>query len=78
MNHIVIDDSMRKACETAAAPLEVCDRDGRILGYFIPAEDPAIYRLLDSGLSEEELQDREREGGGRPLEDILRDLESRQ
>jgi hypothetical protein len=48
------------------------------LGYFIAANDPAMYRLLDSGLSEEELQEREREGGGRPLEDILRDLESQQ
>jgi hypothetical protein len=77
MDHIVIDDSMRETCEKAEGPLEVCDRQGRILGYFVGVNDRAIYRLLNSGLTEKELQERLREGGGRPLEDILRDLEAR-
>ncbi|MEX2140527.1 MAG: hypothetical protein WD894_14790 [Pirellulales bacterium] len=76
MNRVVIEDSMREACEKAEGPVEVCDREGRFLGFFISAGDRAIYRLLDSGLSEEALQARLREKGGRPLEDILRDLEA--
>lgn len=77
MNRIVIDDSMRETCKHAEGAVEVLDRDGHILGYFIGAQDKLMYRLLDSNLTEEELQEREREGG-RPLEDILRDLEARQ
>jgi hypothetical protein len=76
MNRIVIDDSMRDTCQQAVGPLEVYDRNGRVLGYFIGARDKLIYRLLDSELTEEEIQERIREGG-RPLDDILRDLESR-
>ena len=76
MNRLVIDESMREACERAEGPVEVCDREGRFLGFFIGAGDKAIYRLLDSGLSDEELQERLRERGGRTLEEILRDLEA--
>jgi hypothetical protein len=77
MNPIIVEDSIREACVRAEGPLEFRDREGRVLGYFIAADDPAIYRLLESTWTEEELQDREREDGGRALEEILRDLQLR-
>ncbi|MBC8290473.1 MAG: hypothetical protein H8E37_09165 [Planctomycetes bacterium] len=57
--------------------LELCDESGRLLGYFNPVVDPSMYEGLDSQVSAEELERRSREGGGRPLADILADLEKR-
>jgi hypothetical protein len=61
----------------AGGPVPLCDLAGRIIGQFIPATpmpDPADF---DPDISEEELDRLEREeyGRGRPLADILADLE---
>jgi hypothetical protein len=40
---------------------------GRVVGNFAPALDPADYEGVDSPASEEELDRRSREGGGRAL-----------
>lgn len=55
--------------------VEICDESGRVIGRFRPAvyDDPAAQPQV----SEDELRRREAEGGGRPLEDILADLEKR-
>jgi hypothetical protein len=76
MTRLVVDDSVVQDFKHATGCLEICDRSGQVLGYFAPA-DPTIYRELHSRLSEEELQAREQEPGGRPLAEILRDLENR-
>lgn len=78
MNRVVVDDSIGQVFESAEDRLELCNRNGKVLGYFTPAVDPSFYAQLKSPNSEEEIQRRLREGGGRPLEDILRDLEARQ
>jgi hypothetical protein len=59
--------------------VEIFDKSGQLLGYFIPAEDKSIYKNMvePPPLSEEELQRRENEPGGRGLPEILRDLENR-
>ena len=55
--------------------LEFCDETGRTLGYFTPAEDPALYAEIHPPISENELREREAEKGGRSLKQILADLE---
>ncbi|HEY2249813.1 MAG TPA: hypothetical protein VGH74_02085 [Planctomycetaceae bacterium] len=58
-------------------PLELCDDSGHLLGRFIPILDPSLQGMLDPGVSEEELDRREREEGGRSLAEILAELERR-
>ena len=73
---ITVDDALRSRLHDFRLPLELCDESGKVLGYLMPAVDHSLYEGVDSPVSEEELDRRSQEGGGRPLADILRDLES--
>lgn len=75
MSIIIVHDPLTAKLAAADAPLEVLAPDGRVLGYFTPTK-PKRYNL-DPGISEEEMDRRFAAGGGRPLADILRDLEAR-
>lgn len=75
MNRIIVDDVMRSKLGDLQFPTELQDESGRVLAYITPAVDPSEYAELESPLSEEELTRREKEGGGRPLSEILADLE---
>lgn len=55
----------------AALPTPVCDEQGHLLGTFVPA--PA---KIPEWVTPELLAQREAKGGGRPLADILHDLEA--
>ena len=44
-------------------------------GYFQPVVDPSLYEGVDSLVSQEELNRRSKKGGGRPIAEILADLE---
>ena len=70
MNRIVVDDSVKAKFLRAEEPCEVVDAAGNKLGNFTPQ-----YVGYECPLSNEELDEIERKGGGRPLKDILRDLE---
>ena len=72
MIQIVVDESVTKQLLAAAEPCAIFDAAGNKLGYFTPEE----YRGYECPLTEEELDRIEQQGGGRPLADILRDLES--
>ncbi len=63
---IVSDPRLSEQLQTVSDCAELRDATGRLLGFFIP--------LM---ISREELDRRAAEPGGRPLADILRDLESR-
>jgi hypothetical protein len=52
---------------------ELCDESGRTLGYFFP---PGTLTAL-SPFSDEEIERRRKDRSGRPLSDILKDLEGR-
>lgn len=71
MPSLMIDDAMVKTLSMGAR-IEVRAADGRVVGYVVPASAE-----FEPPISEEELDRREAEGGGRPLADILRDLEAR-
>ncbi len=73
MIRIVVNDETRLQFLIAGRqPCEIVDKAGNKLGEFLP--DRHDY---ECPLSEAELDRIEKEGGGRPLVDILRDLESR-
>ena len=74
MSKVIIDPTTQaKLCDLRES-LEFCDESGRILGYFTPAGDESLYTGM---ASEEELDRRERAGGGRTLSEILADLKER-
>jgi hypothetical protein len=75
MSHVILPDSMKAKFLAADAPLEIFTADGIRIGYFTPAPQKK-YNLQPPG-TDEDLDARFAEGGGRPLKDILRDLEKR-
>ena len=72
MIRIVVDETVKKQLLRAMEPCEVVDAAGNKLGNFTPE-----YVGYECPLSEEELDRIQLQGGGRPLKDILRDLERR-
>jgi len=74
MIKLTIDQDLREKLCNLQQRLEICDEFGRVLGYFMPAVDPSMYEGVDAPASEEELRRIEKEDG-RPLQEILRDLE---
>ena len=78
MIRVTIDQAIRAKLHNLMMPLEICDETGNTRGYFRPIADPDLYKDVQVPISEQELQRREREGSGRPLHEILKDLEKRQ
>jgi hypothetical protein len=76
MTQLTVDDATRSQFAAARDRAEIRDRGGRLLGYFLPAVDN--YDGPECPLSEAELDEIEREGGGRTLSEILADLRARQ
>lgn len=75
MTKIVLDQATLTKLRHLKEALEVCDESGHTLGYVKPASARSPYDMVQVPVSEEELDRIEREGGGRPLADILADLE---
>lgn len=73
MPRIIVDEHLHNRLMGLISPVELCDASGRILGRFVPAATD--YGPVELQVSNEELEQRAREGGGRPLRDILADLE---
>jgi len=76
MTTITIPEAILSQIKPGEQAVEVCDATGRTIGYFAPLATPGDYRNTRPAVSDDELDSRSRAGGGRPLADILRDLES--
>jgi hypothetical protein len=72
MNRIVVDDTVKRQFLRTGEPCEIVDTAGNKLGRFMPE-----YVGYECPYTDEELSEIERKGGGRPLKDILHDLENR-
>jgi hypothetical protein len=77
MVRVTIDAATLAKLHNLDSCLEFCDPSGRLIGRFFPTHDPAIYEGVESPAGPEELRRRSREETGRPLAEILRDLEGR-
>jgi hypothetical protein len=78
MTKIVVDAAFWAKLSNLEGPVELCDEMGRTLGYFHSVANPSgLGELPASLISEEEVQRRLQQGGGRSLEEILADLEKR-
>jgi hypothetical protein len=73
MTRITITDETAAEFNQVNDAVEVCDESGRRVGYFFP---PGTLKTL-SPLSADELERRRQQRSGRPLSEILKDLERR-
>ncbi len=75
MSILLVDAELATKLDQADGSMQVCTRDGRLLGYFSPAK-PKTYCFEPPNFNEE-LRRRATEETGRSLADILRDLGKR-
>jgi hypothetical protein len=76
MSIVITDKALLEQLIQASGTVEVCDPSGNLLGTFAPP-----YGKLPPGVrspfADEEIERRRQHPDGRPLADILRDLEKR-
>ena len=75
MTKLMVDETLPAQLTGREFPAELCDASGRVIGAFIPVALRCVYEDLEPQVSEEELERRSREEGGRSLAEILADLE---
>ncbi len=78
MTKLLVDETLRGKLNGLNEGIEFCDPSGRTLGRFIPEDQyrQLLYAWVERQcpLSEEELERREEEPGGKPLAEIWKDL----
>jgi hypothetical protein len=76
MNKLVLDPVLRSKLNLAGE-IELCDEDGRTIGFFLPAawHRVLLYAWAKAKVSDQELDQARRQPGGRPLSEILAHLE---
>jgi len=73
MSRVIVDATLHEKLAQILHPVELCDAEGHVLGQYIP--DLSQYDLGPE-ISEEELDRREKEGGGRyTTQEVLERLE---
>jgi hypothetical protein len=79
MTRVIVDQATRLRLKNLAELLEVCDEGGHVLGYFAPIspQNRSHYEGAEVPFSDAEVQDLLKQPRGRPLADILADLEKR-
>lgn len=79
MIRVTADQILREKLGNFMEAVEVCDEKGDVIGYYSPllTSDRALYEEAEVPFSEEEIQGFLKQKTGRPLADILADLEKR-
>lgn len=77
MSKVTIDGATLAVLQGGQKVLELCDNSGQVIGHFLPLDVQHDTSGLEPCINEEELDRRERAGGGRSLAAILADLEQR-
>jgi hypothetical protein len=74
MDKLTVDRSLLEKLVKLNHGVELCDESGQTVGWFQPVAARLHY---ECPLSDEQLDQIEKQGGGRPLDDVLADLEKR-
>jgi len=74
MVKMVLDATMAAKLAGVGAPVEFCDASGQTIGFFNPLLS-IEEALRQCPYSDEEIEQQRQQRTGRPLSDILRDLE---
>ena len=75
MNKIVLDRELRTRLHNLSELLELPDENGPIVGYFAPVNEVSSYEDMEVPITDDEVQRLLKQPAGRPLADILADLE---
>ena len=75
MSLVFVDGELERTLHDADKPIQMCTSQGKVLGFFTPAKSVPLD--VDPGISGDEVRRRMADRTGRPLADILRDLEKR-
>lgn len=76
MQRIVVDQEMSDEFRKAGSLAEICDPAGNVVGYFrVRAVPPEVLELPERSMAE--LQRRAEHRSGRPLAEVIHDLEQR-
>ena len=74
MSSLILEQASIDKLKAVEASVAVCDADGNVVGFFHPAATPDSVDQYECPVSEDELLRRARQGGGRPLAEIVREL----
>jgi hypothetical protein len=77
MTRVTVDAAIRARLHNFAEPLEILDEEGKVLGVFspIPSAERALYKDVEVPLADEDIDRLLQQPPGRPLSDILADLQ---
>jgi len=77
MHRVMLDESLRSQLDRVA-DAELCDASGQTIGHFLSQEvyQRLLYDWANAQISDEELERRRRQPGGRSLEEIWRRLKA--
>ncbi|MBI3466266.1 MAG: hypothetical protein HY000_24900 [Planctomycetes bacterium] len=75
MIRIMLDQASVEKLDSVQQGAELCAPSGRVMGYYVPITPASLYREVQCPYTEEELLRFASEPGGRPLSEILADLE---
>ena len=80
MTKVILDDSLLAKLQSGDEPLELCTASGETVGHFLPQEvyERMLYDWANAQVTDEELQRRLEQPGGRTLGDIWSRLENKQ
>jgi hypothetical protein len=78
MSMITVPDTLKTAF-VGDSPAKVCDKEGNVLGYYMPRRDATAedYAWALQNVTTEELEYSASTGVGRPLSEIIADLRQR-
>jgi hypothetical protein len=71
MTKLILDTMMEAHFADLKGQVEVCDRSGRVLGYFIPVVDRSLYERIKVPFSEEEIRKAEEETESYTTKEVL-------
>ena len=86
MIHALVDDALRSKLNEFRVATELCDREGRVLGVYIPEieRERRLYERAKAQMSQadrDEIERRTQDSGGLTTEEVmqkLRDLEAQE
>ena len=79
MTRVFVDAAVLAKLKSDGGCVEVCSPSGETVGYFcsVAGADKSLYDRADIPFSDAELDRRAKEPGGRPLAEILADLQKK-
>jgi hypothetical protein len=79
MSKVIVDESLRRKLNGLTGDTEFCSPEGQPLGYFVTVSDymDLLYARAQKRFSPEQIERLRQQQGGRPLNEIMRDLEAR-